>query len=71
MANQWSALTAGDGWSLTELRFHWGGAYAIMRSLGLFMARRRDGIGAVLVAADPDALVSLIRTDYGARPVSR
>lgn len=71
MGNQWTSLTANDGWTLPELRWHWGTAYSIARSLGSYCASRRDGIGTALVAADLDALVAMIRRDYGARPVSR
>jgi hypothetical protein len=71
MGNQWTALTPDDGWTLGEVKWHWGNAYAVFRSLSPYCARRRDGIGAVLVVADLDALVSLIRRDYVARPVAR
>jgi hypothetical protein len=62
-------VTAAD-WTLAELRHHYGDAYEIT-DRPRWRARRRDGKGEPITAADPAALVELIRADYAADPVSR
>ena len=56
--------------SLAYLIHHYGEAYEISRRRGRCEARRRDD-GTVLAADDAQELLSLIRTDYAARPVPR
>jgi hypothetical protein len=58
------------GWTLAELRHHWGEAYEITGRGRDWRARRRDGKGE-LTAPDPDALVVAIRADYERCPVPR
>jgi hypothetical protein len=62
-------MTAAD-WTLAELRHHYGDAYEIT-DRPRWRARRRDGKGEPLVAADAAALVEMIREDYRRDPVSR
>ena len=59
-----------QSWTLAELRHHWGEAYEITDRPG-WRARRRDGKGGWLTAPDAEALVTVIRADYRADPVSR
>jgi hypothetical protein len=56
---------------LDELRWHWGDAYLI-HYFGddKWVAQRRDN-RSTLHAGSPDGLLSLIREDYRAHPVSR
>jgi hypothetical protein len=57
--------------ALAELRFHWGSAYNIGATRGVFTARRRDGRGAILGDALPEGLRLLIVADYERMPVPR
>jgi hypothetical protein len=63
-------VTGAGGWTLAEIRHHYGEAYAIGAWRGGWRARRRDGRGEV-TAPDLDALAELIREDYRRDPVSR
>jgi len=56
---------------LAELVEHWGSAYRITRSAGGWAAKRKDGLGGWLTAPSAEALWTVIRADYQARPVSR
>lgn len=57
---------------LDAVRWSWDTAYKISRDAGgQCRAERRDGLGAPLEAAHPEALNELIAADYRARPVSR
>lgn len=58
------------GHQLTDLRWHWGEAYDITWSSGLFRATRRDD-GSAVSAASFVEMHQLIRDDYSARPVPR
>jgi hypothetical protein len=57
--------------ALEELRFHWGDAYNIVASGGVFTATRRDGRGGGLADPSPEGLFRQIRADYVAMPVPR
>ena len=61
----------GDTDALDELRFHWGDAYNIAASGGVFTATRRDGWGGRLADPSPEGLFRQIRADYAAMPVPR
>jgi len=67
MGNYWAALNT-DKWTIGDVRFHWGSAYAIFRSLGCYRAMRRDHAGETLIARDLGELVNLIRNDMTAAP---
>lgn len=55
---------------LEELRRDWGGAYLIDHDAERgWWAARRDQSGALITAADHEALCALIRADYAERPV--
>jgi hypothetical protein len=56
---------------LDTLRWHWGDAYSISVRADEWTARRHDGIGGALSAANPDDLHKLILDDYTFRPVRR
>ena len=55
---------------LDELRWHWGDAYLIEHLGSRWVAQRRDS-HSTFSAADPKALLNLVRADYAVRPVSR
>ena len=55
---------------LSDLRHHWGDAYAISGILGCWRAQRRDD-RCTLSAGDPEKLREVIRADYHAKPVPR
>lgn len=55
---------------LEHLRWHWGEAYEITRTLGMFRAVRRDN-GAAVAAPTAFRLLAEISADYTARPVPR
>jgi len=57
-----------DQAELEELRWHWGSAYEIARTLGMFRAVRRDN-GAAVTAPTVARLLAEIGADYTARPV--
>jgi len=61
----------GDTGPLEDLRHHWGSAYDIGASGGMYTARRRDGKGAILADALPEGLRLQIVADYRANPVPR
>jgi hypothetical protein len=61
----------GDPGILDELRFHWGSAYRIGTSGGVYTARRRDGKGSTLTDPLPEGLRLKIVADYRADPVPR
>ncbi len=61
----------GDTVVLDELRFHWGSAYEIAFTGGMWTARRRDGRGAPLADPLPEGLRLRIQADYTAAPVPR
>jgi hypothetical protein len=50
---------------LDELRFHWGSAYDISATRGVYTARRRDGTGQVLTRASADGLALALRISHG------
>ena len=54
---------------LDALRHGWDASYEFGASLGGFWARRRDGLGEEIRAADPDELRRLVREDYSLKPV--
>jgi hypothetical protein len=56
--------------TLGELRFHWGSAYEIGVTGGMWTARRRDG-GGTLADPAPERLRDRIIADNTARPVPR
>lgn len=57
--------------ALDALRFHWGDAYDIGHDDDRgWWARRRDGIGGDLTAAEPGQLHTAIVADYNLNPVS-
>ena len=58
------------GHQLTDLRWHWGEAYDISWSGGLFRAARRDD-GAAVSAATFNEMHRLLQDDYSTRPVRR
>ena len=64
-------MTTWDELELGDLRYHYGGAYAITHpAADTWIAQRRDD-RATLRAEDPERLLRLIRADYAARKVSR
>jgi len=66
-----AARTAAD-YDLEALRHDWGDAYEIGRDEEHgWNARRRDGRGDLLTAADPDGLYKVIAADYSDTPVAR
>jgi hypothetical protein len=70
---------AGDGQlggvdenALEALRFGWGDAYLIDYDVEQgYWAARRDKIGGLLTASDPDELRQAITDDYAVKPVPR
>lgn len=58
-------------WTLDDLQFHYGDAYAIAEAHGRFTATRADGLGGPIEAPTPTALAGLLREDYRLRPVPR
>jgi hypothetical protein len=70
MGNYWAARSA-DEWTIRDVRWHWGSAYKVFRSLGSCRATRRDETGKTLIARDPGELVGKIRADYRGNPVPR
>jgi hypothetical protein len=54
---------------LDALRHGWDRAYEFGTGLDGFWARRRDHLGAEILAPDPDELRRLVREDYALRPV--
>ena len=66
-----AALKPWDANALDSLRWHWGEAYEIEASAGLWRARHRDGLGGWIEATDPDRLGALISEDYGIKAVPR
>ena len=65
------ALVPWDEDALDALRFHWGDAYEIEVSGGLWRAKRRDGLGGWIEADSPDGLGWAITADYAAKQVPR
>ena len=64
--------TTADKYALDALRWDWGDAYEIgCDDERGWWARRRDGRGDDLTAADPDKLYAVIADDYGLMPVGR
>jgi len=57
--------------ALDALHWHWGDAYEIEASGGLWRARRLDGLGGWIEAAGPDGLGAAMSGDYSVRAVSR
>jgi hypothetical protein len=61
-----------DEEALEALRFGWGEAYLIDYDVEHgYWAARRDKIGGLLTASDPDELRSAITEDYAVKPVPR
>jgi hypothetical protein len=61
-----------DGEALEALRFGWGDAYLIdYDGERGYWAARRDRIGGLLTASDPDELRNAITEDYAVKPVPR
>jgi hypothetical protein len=61
-----------DGQELEAIRFGWGDAYLIDFDVERgYWAARRDKIGGLLTASDPDELRKAITEDYAAKPVPR
>ena len=61
-----------DGDALEALRFGWGDAYLIDYDIERgYWAARRDRIGGLLTAGDPDELRQAITDDYAVKPVRR
>jgi hypothetical protein len=57
---------------LAALRWNWGRGYKIdWKAGGLWTARRRDGRGGEITAANPAALREAILRDYERNPVRR
>jgi hypothetical protein len=65
------ALKPWEEAALDAIRWHWGEAYEIEVQGGQWRARRRDGIGGQLEAANPDGLDWAITEDYAVKPVPR
>jgi hypothetical protein len=64
--------TSGDELTLSALRYGWGDAYEIgFDSERGWHARRRDGRGSDITAADHAALWEAVRADYDLEPVPR
>jgi hypothetical protein len=71
-ADNESASRPQDGQELEALRFGWGDAYLIDFDVERgYWAARRDRIGGLLTAANPDELRQAITEDYAVRPVAR
>ncbi len=65
------AAILADKEALAGLEFDWGSAYVIGHDGGCWQAGRRDSMGHLLTARDPDELRAAIRADYELRPVPR
>jgi hypothetical protein len=71
-ADDESAPRPQDGQELEALRFGWGDAYLIDFDVERgYWAARRDQIGGLLTAANPDELRQAITDDYAVKPVPR
>ena len=57
--------------ALEALRWDWGESYLIEIDGGEWRARRGDGLGGWIEAANPDGLDLAIKEDYAVRPVPR
>jgi hypothetical protein len=57
--------------ALEALQWNWGQAYEIGVDDGQWWYKRRDGKGATETASTPNALHTMIVTDYGTWPVPR
>jgi hypothetical protein len=67
-----SRLEPWDEQALEALRLGWGEAYEIgYDDERGWWAARRDRIGGLFTAADPEALRDYVREDYGVKPVPR
>jgi hypothetical protein len=67
-----AAPQAAEQEALEALRFGWGDAYLIGHDAERgYWAARRDSIGGLLTAPDPDGLRDEITEDYAVRPVPR
>jgi hypothetical protein len=66
-----ATCAAAEAGQLEELKFHWGDAYDIAVTGGMWTARRRDGKGAPLTDPLPEGLSRKISADYQAYPVPR
>ena len=65
-------MTAAEQAELKSLQWDWGDAYDIGHDdEHSWHAKRRDGHGGLLTAADPDELYKVIAADYGDRHVAR
>ena len=68
------ARTAAEAYefdALEALTWHWGDAYAITVTGGLWRARRLDNLGGALEGDTPEELRRAILDDYQTRPVAR
>jgi hypothetical protein len=64
-------MTARDG-ALEALRWNWGESYDIGEDDERgWWAKRRDGLGGLIIAADPSELRALIYADHDLKPVPR
>jgi len=66
-----ASQAGGTADALDELDFHWGSAYDIAVTGGMWTARRRDGRGDTLADPLPEGLRLRIQADYTAMPVPR
>jgi hypothetical protein len=67
-----SALAPSEQAALEAIRFGWGDAYLIDYDVERgYWAARRDKIGGLLTAPDPDGLRDAITGDYAVKPVPR
>ena len=64
-------VLSGQQAALDALRWNWGEAYDIGVDEGEWWCRRKDGKGGTETAATPDALRTMIVTDYTIMPVPR
>jgi hypothetical protein len=72
LGQQDGTLAPSEQEALEALRFGWGDAYLIGHDDDRgYWAARRDKIGGLLTASDPDELRNAIREDYAAKPVPR
>jgi hypothetical protein len=63
-------MSSWDAEDLAELRWHWGGAYVINGSDGVWIATRTDN-GTTVFATSAEQLLEKIRRDYAREPVPR